>query len=208
MQAFVLPAPGVAYATRGAPVVPEAARTPTRVPVALATSFFGTPARCLFEHCGQSKGTISFHVHASGGPPGTTRRTSRMAELIKREVSLLLSNGIKDSRVSGMVSVTHVDVSNDMSFCKIFVSIYGSEQDKKNAMDGLKSASGFVRRHLGTRLTSRLTPQVNFIEDRSFDDGFRVSQLLHKIKEERKPLSSDIDSALANFEDDDDEDEK
>ena len=75
----------------------------------------------------------------------TNRRVSRVAELIKREVSQMLFNGIKDDRVGmGMVSVTDVDVSGDLQHATIFVSIYGTEEAKTETMAGLKSAKPFT----------------------------------------------------------------
>lgn len=79
----------------------------------------------------------------------TNRRVSRVAELIKREVSQMLLNGIKDDRVgTGMVSVTDVDVSGDLQHAKIYVSIYGTDEAKVETMAGLKSATGYVRSEL------------------------------------------------------------
>lgn len=118
----------------------------------------------------------------------TNRRVSRVAELIKREVSLMLINGIKDDRVgTGMVSVTDVDVSGDLQHAKIYVSIYGTDEAKQETMAGLKSATGYVRSELGSRIRLRRTPEVIFLEDRSIERGNRVLSLLDKIKSEQKP---------------------
>ncbi|MBF2014401.1 MAG: 30S ribosome-binding factor RbfA [Richelia sp. RM2_1_2] len=118
----------------------------------------------------------------------TNRRVSRVAELIKREVSLMLLNGIKDDRVgTGMVSVTDVDVSGDLQHAKIYVSIYGTDEAKEETMTGLKSATGYVRSELGSRIRLRRTPEVIFLEDRSIERGNRVLSLLDKIKSEQKP---------------------
>ncbi|MEB3218118.1 MAG: 30S ribosome-binding factor RbfA [Nostocales cyanobacterium 94392] len=118
----------------------------------------------------------------------TNRRVSRVAELIKREVSLMLLNGIKDDRVgTGMVSVTDVDVSGDLQHAKIYVSIYGTDEAKQETMAGLKSATGYVRSELGSRIRLRRTPEVIFVEDRSIERGNRVLSLLDKIKNEQKP---------------------
>ncbi|GAA6624320.1 30S ribosome-binding factor RbfA [Scytonema sp. NUACC26] len=117
----------------------------------------------------------------------TDRRISRVAELIKREVSQMLLNGIKDDRVgTGMVSVTDVDVSGDLQHAKIYVSIYGSEEAKAETMAGLKSATGYVRSELGARVRLRRTPEVVFIEDRSIERGTKVLSLLNRLQEERK----------------------
>ncbi|NET01055.1 MAG: 30S ribosome-binding factor RbfA [Sphaerospermopsis sp. SIO1G2] len=114
------------------------------------------------------------------------RRVSRVAELIKREVSQMLLNGIKDDRVgTGMVSVTDVDVSGDLQHAKIFVSIYGTEEAKAATMAGLKSATGYVRSTLGSRVRLRRTPEVIFIEDRSLERGTKVLSLLNQLQQER-----------------------
>ena len=118
----------------------------------------------------------------------TNRRISRVAELIKREVSQLLLNGIKDDRVgSGMVSVTNVDVSGDLQHAKIYVSIYGTKEAKVETMAGLKSATGFVRSELGARVRLRRTPEVVFIEDTGIERGSKVLSILNRLEQERSP---------------------
>lgn len=130
----------------------------------------------------------------------TDRRVSRVAELIKREVSQMLLNGIKDDRVgTGMVSVTDVDVSGDLQHAKIFVSIYGTEEAKAETMAGLKSATGYVRSELGARVRLRRTPEVVFIEDRSIERGTKVLSLLNKLQLERQlenPAPEDKDNFI------------
>ena len=116
----------------------------------------------------------------------TNRRISRVAELIKREVSQMLLNGIKDDRVGmGMVSVTGVDVSGDLQHAKIYVSIYGTDEAKAETMAGLKSATGFVRSELGARVRLRRTPEVMFIEDHSIERGTKVLSLLNQLQNQR-----------------------
>jgi ribosome-binding factor A len=118
----------------------------------------------------------------------TNRRVSRVAELIKREVSQMLFNGIKDDRVgTGMVSVTDVDVSGDLQHAKIYVSIYGTDEAKVETMAGLKSATGYVRSELGARVRLRRTPEVIFLEDRSIERGNKVLALLSQLNHERPP---------------------
>jgi ribosome-binding factor A len=118
----------------------------------------------------------------------TNRRVSRVAELIKREVSQMLLNGIKDDRVgTGMVSVTDVDVSGDLQHAKVYVSIYGTDEAKVETMAGLKSATGYVRSELGARIRLRRTPEVIFLEDRSIERGNKVLALLDQLNHERPP---------------------
>ena len=124
----------------------------------------------------------------------TSRRVSRVAELIRREVSQMLLHGIKDDRVgSGMVSVTNVDVSGDLQHAKIYVSIYGTPEAQAETMAGLKSATRYVRSELGARMRLRRTPEVLFVEDHSIERGNQVLSLLNKLQQAR-PLEDGVDS--------------
>ncbi|AFZ03734.1 30S ribosome-binding factor RbfA [Calothrix sp. PCC 6303] len=120
----------------------------------------------------------------------TNRRVSRVAELIRREISQMLLNGIKDDRVgTGMVSVTNVNVSGDLQHAKIYVSIYGDDAAKAETMAGLKSATGYVRSELGARMSLRRTPEVIFIEDNSIEEGTKVLSLLNQLQSRRQDVS-------------------
>jgi ribosome-binding factor A len=136
----------------------------------------------------------------------TGRRVSRVAELIRREISQMLLQGIKDERVGGgMVSVTDVIVSGDLQHAKIFVSIYGTEDVRADTMAGLESATSYIRGQLGHRLSLRRTPEVIFVEDRSLERGTRVLSLLNQLSQEREqseqqqtePVSSVSGEALS-----------
>ena len=144
-----------------------------------------------------------------------TRRVERVAALIRREISELLVNGIKDERVSlGMVSVTNVDVAGDLQHCKIFVSIYGSEADREQAMEGLRSASAYVKGELGRRLKMRRTPEVVFHLDRGLERGTTVLGLLNELGREREvrgevpPGSDEEPSGLDEVPSDSDADDR
>jgi ribosome-binding factor A len=115
------------------------------------------------------------------------RRVERVAALIRRETSELLIHGIRDERVhQGMVSITDVEVSGDLQHCKIFVSIYGEDADKRNVLEGLKAASGYLRGELGRRLQMRRAPEVVFQLDRGIEKGTSVLHLLNRLEEERQ----------------------
>jgi ribosome-binding factor A len=125
-------------------------------------------------------------------------RVSRVAESIRREVSQMLLHGIKDERVgSGMVTVTDVYVSGDLQHTKIFVSIYGTDEVKAAAMEGLHSAAGYVRSLLGQRVRLRRTPEVIFVEDRSIERGMRVLSLLNQLSDERKDSEEIVEAPNA-----------
>jgi ribosome-binding factor A len=135
----------------------------------------------------------------------TSRRIERVASMIKREVSLMLLNGIKDDRVgAGMVSVTNVVVAGDLQHAKIFVSIYGTDEAKLETMEGLKSATGYVRSQLGHRVQLRRTPEVIFLQDDSLERGDQMLILLNKLSQERKPGLFD-DEELADGDENDED---
>lgn len=115
-----------------------------------------------------------------------SRRVSRVSSLIKREVSQMLLNGIKDDRVgAGMVSITDIDLSGDLQHATIFVSIYGTKEAKLETMEGLKASTPFVRRELGHRIRLRRTPEIIFEEDTSLERGDRMLNLLDQISQNR-----------------------
>ena len=129
------------------------------------------------------------------------RRVERVAALIRRETSELLMNGIRDERVhQGMVSITEVEVSGDLQHCKIFVSIYGEDQQRGQVLEGLQAASRYLRGELGRRLQMRRAPEVVFQLDRGIEKGTSVLNLLNRLGEEREergeiPPSSDRENA-------------
>jgi ribosome-binding factor A len=114
------------------------------------------------------------------------RRVERLASLIRREISELLSTGIRDARVhQGMLSITRVDVAGDLQHCKIFVSVYGSEGQQREAIVGLKAATPYVRGELGRRLRLRRMPELIFLLDRGLERGTAVLGLLQELERER-----------------------
>ena len=126
----------------------------------------------------------------------TNRRVARVSELIRREVSQMLTRGIKDDRVGiGMVSITKVVVSGDLQHAKIFVSVYGTEEAKAATMAGLDSATGYVRGQLGHRLDLRRTPEVLFVEDKGLEEGDQVLNLLSKLRRDREDSTDGTDES-------------
>ncbi|MFM7394264.1 MAG: 30S ribosome-binding factor RbfA [Cyanobium sp.] len=141
-----------------------------------------------------------------------SRRVERVAALIRREVSELLVNGIRDERVhQGMVSVTNVEVAGDLQHCRIRVSVLGSEEERQQVLEGLKAASSYLKGELGRRLKMRRTPEVVFQIDRGLERGTTVLGLLNRLEEERRERGEiPLGSALAEDAEDDDapEDDK
>jgi ribosome-binding factor A len=123
------------------------------------------------------------------------RRVERVGALIRREVSDLLQREIKDQRLGhGLVSVTDVEVAGDLQHCRIFVSIFGNDEERRQAMEGLRSAAPFVRGQLGRRLQMRRAPEVVFQLDRGLERGSSVLSLLHELESERRRRESSEDA--------------
>lgn len=106
-------------------------------------------------------------------------RIDKINEEVKRELSMVLRE-LKDSRIPMMTSVVAVNVTNDLRYAKVYVSVFGDEETKKKALQGLKSAQGFVRREMGRRVQMRITPEFIFELDNSIEHGAYINELLKK----------------------------
>ncbi|WP_454190608.1 30S ribosome-binding factor RbfA [Paenibacillus sp. Marseille-Q7038] len=107
-------------------------------------------------------------------------RTGRVSEQIKKEISLLIQTELKDPRV-GFVTVTGVDLTNDLSQAKIYLSVLGDEEQKNNSLKALHKANGFMRSELGKRIKFRHVPELIFKIDESIEYGSRIEKLLTEI---------------------------
>ena len=110
------------------------------------------------------------------------RRRDRLASLIEEIVGELLQHKIKDPRVAGLTSITRVEVSADLSLARLYVSVMGTEEERKETLRALGRAAGFIRSKLGEELTIRHVPEISFELDRSIEQGDRVLALLNRIQ--------------------------
>lgn len=108
-------------------------------------------------------------------------RADKVRKALIREISSLLQKGLKDPRISGIVSVTDIDLSSDCRHAKIFVSVYGNEKEQTETMAGLESSTGFVRSEISKRIKMRFTPEIQFQIDDSLERGVRVTKILEQI---------------------------
>lgn len=113
----------------------------------------------------------------------TPMRAERLAEVIRTEASAIIQRGLKDPRI-GFVSITDVVVSADLRHAKIFVSVLGDEEAKRQTMAALERAKGYVRSELGSRIAVRFVPEILFRLDDSIERGTRIASLLRKVAEE------------------------
>lgn len=109
-------------------------------------------------------------------------RANRVAEEIKKEVMELLRDELKDPRI-GFVTVTSVEVTPDIRYARIFVSVLGTAEETKQSLIALNKARGFVRSELGKRIRLRYTPEIEFRFDESIKHGARIMELLGEVKE-------------------------
>lgn len=105
-----------------------------------------------------------------------SNRIGRINEEVQRELAALIPN-VKDPRVSGMISVTAVDVTPDLKFAKVYISVLDQE-DNGQVLKGLKSAAGYLRRELGRALNLRHTPELTFFQDDSMSKGAHILEML------------------------------
>ena len=110
-----------------------------------------------------------------------SNRIGRINEEIQRELAALLPT-VKDPRVRGLVSITRVDTTTDLSYAKIYVSVL-DKGDSKEVIRGLKAAGGYLRRELGRALNLRHTPELLFQADSSIDKGAHILKLLREIED-------------------------
>jgi len=113
-------------------------------------------------------------------------RRDRVAEAIKKEASLIIHDELNDPRL-GFVTVTKVEVTEDLRYAKIFFSVLGKGQDYKKTQEALDSASGFIRRLIARRINLRLAPEIIFKEDRSVEYSIKIEEVLNEIKELEGP---------------------
>lgn len=110
-----------------------------------------------------------------------SNRPERVAQRIKREAADILETTLRDPRLGGMLSITDVEVTHDLSLARVYVSILEQGPAREQAMEALERAAGFVRRQLASRLGLREVPELRFLLDTSMERGARVEEILRKL---------------------------
>ena len=108
------------------------------------------------------------------------KRAERISALIKEELGSILTQKVRDPRI-GFVTVTHVEVSDDMKYAKVFYSVLGSDFQKHKTSEGLENARGFLQKDIARTLKLRFTPHLTFILDPSIDEGLKIDAIIQKI---------------------------
>ena len=111
-----------------------------------------------------------------------SRRTDRINEQLREEISSLLTRSIKDPRLNGVISITRVVSSSDLRSAKAYISVMGNQQTKEEALAGLRSAASFLRRELRNRINMRHTPFLTYELDASMEEADQLNRLLDHIR--------------------------
>ncbi|MBO4652711.1 MAG: 30S ribosome-binding factor RbfA [Lachnospiraceae bacterium] len=125
-----------------------------------------------------------------------------VSQEVRRELSRLMLDGVKDPRIAPLTTITDVTVAPDLKTAKVYVSVYGDAEAKKNTMDGLKNAAPYLRSMLARNLNMRLTPQLFFVIDDSLDYAMKIENMIASLHE-----GEESDEEGASEEDTDDEED-
>lgn len=113
-------------------------------------------------------------------------RNERIAEEIKKVVSQIINNDLKDPRIEGLISVTKVEVTKDIRHATIFISFYGDKTKRDTTFEVIKNAKGYIRRELAGSIRVRYIPDISFKLDESIEYGIHINKLLEEVKNRDK----------------------
>lgn len=137
-------------------------------------------------------------------------RNGRINEEIKKEVSNTIQNKIKDPRLSAMVSVISVETTKDLTYTKVYVSIFGNELSKKETLQALKSSTSLIRKEIGLHVKLRHVPQVIIEVDETIEKAIHLEGLFNQIKAKDKNKEKNDEELYEDdeeeYEDEEDED--
>lgn len=108
-------------------------------------------------------------------------RTNRVAEQIKKELGIIIQREMKDPRI-GFITVTGVEVTNDLSQAKVFISIMGDAEQQAESLRALEKAQGFLRSEIGSRIQMRHVPELVFKRDQSIEYGSKIESIIAQLK--------------------------
>ena len=118
------------------------------------------------------------------------QRIDRISEEVRREVDRIIRDELSDPRISGTFSITRAEVTRDLRYAKIFVSVLEDDR-RQGLMEALKSASGFIRHALAKEMIIRQSPELIFTEDRNIAYGAHIAQVLHEVGADQLPAEEE-----------------
>ena len=117
--------------------------------------------------------------------PKNSNRMNKVNEELKKEISVVISQELKDTHITGLISVTKVDTTPDLRFARVYVSMINAKSNKGN-LARLKKCSGFIRSMIAKRVNLRVTPELVFLFDESIEYGSRIDAIIDKITKDMK----------------------
>ena len=121
-------------------------------------------------------------------------KTGRINEEVYRTLSEIIRSEVKDPRISPITSITAAEVTSDLKLAKVYVSVFGNEEDMASTMEGLNSSCGFIRRQLARKLNLRNTPELHFVADSSIAYGMKMSKMIDEIVAKEGDSEHEIDA--------------
>lgn len=114
-----------------------------------------------------------------------SNRIERINAELKKQLSPIISNDLKDPRVKGLISIVKVDTDNDLSTCKVYLSILGADGDEKEVVKAVNNAEGFIKSILKSKIQLRCLPELRFILDDSISYGIKIESILQNLKTDK-----------------------
>lgn len=116
----------------------------------------------------------------------TKKRVERLNSLLKEVISEVVRKDVRNPHVANLITITRVEVSNDIKYAKVFISVIGSDLEKKESVEALQSAAGFIAVHASKKVVLRYFPELTFKLDTSVDKHLRIDEILNKIHHEQQ----------------------
>lgn len=123
----------------------------------------------------------------------TSIKNTRINGEVQKELSRIINYEIKDPRIHALTSVTHVMVTSDLKECKAYISVLGDAQAREDTLEGLKSATGYIRRELARSINLRNTPEITFIMDDSIEYAIEMSKKIDTVLGDSHSENDDMD---------------
>ena len=121
------------------------------------------------------------------------KRLGRISEEVRKVVSETISNGLKDPRINSMTTVTKVEVTRDLRYARIYISVLGDDREKNETIKGLENAKGFLRREISSKIDLRYAPEPMFILDESIEKGIYMSRLIDEVNKDTRDKEVSVD---------------
>jgi len=119
-------------------------------------------------------------------PASSSHRAERVSDELRRRLTELIQTELNDPRVSFMSSITRVQMSPDLRYAKVYVSVMGEPAVQKESLEALRHAAGFLRREMGVDLRLRHTPELQFVLDHSIEEGDRVLKVIREVEDSER----------------------